>query len=131
MIKDDSEAIVEKKEFNCYMCGLFAKYNYFGNFPLKRNSDINSKSSNSKSEDIVLLEKSFISDDPFDVQNNTSFLILGSMCNICNQMVCNSNSCSFFYFKKRFCFKCAVNIDLNEFPKEIQMEIKKYSVNQK
>ena len=88
-------------------------------------------SRDSKSEDIVLIEKSFICDDPFDVQDNKSFLILGSLCNKCDQMVCNGNTCSFFYFKKRFYFKCAVIINPTEFPKEIQLEIKKYLNNQK
>ena len=117
--------------YSCHLCGFFGMYSYFGNKPLERNPSLIHKSRDSKSEDIVLIEKSFICDDPFDVQDNKSFLILGSLCNKCDQMVCNGNTCSFFYFKKRFCFKCAVIINPTEFPKEIQLEIKKYLNNQK
>ena len=118
----------ERKVFKCSMCNLFARYDYFGTKPLERHATTTSKTvqQNPKKETIILIEPAYVCDDPFSELKSNNYLILGAKCNICNKMTCVSSECSVFYFKKRFCFKCAAQCDQNEFPSEIQIEIKKY-----
>lgn len=118
----------ERKVFKCSTCGLFSRYEYFGTKPLERHSQQKQSQSSQqtqKKENIILLEKSYVSDDPFSELKSANYLVLGSNCNVCNQMVCVSNECSFFYFKRRFCFKCATQY-MDEFPLEIKTEINKF-----
>ena len=99
--------------FKCSKCSLSAKYSYYGSRPLDRYllskekdeltneqlSYLNSK----KRESVVLLEKSFICDDPFSQMKSSNYLILGSLCSQCDKMVCSSSSeCSIFIIKKGF-----------------------------
>jgi len=124
----------ERKVFKCSLCNLFARYDYFGRRPLERHSQPSeskstlSASRNSKKESIILFEDSYVCDDPFSELKANNYLVIGSKCNVCNKMVCVSAECSFFYFKKRFCFKCATEFAETEmeFPIEIRNEIKKY-----
>lgn len=121
--------------FKCSKCSLSAKYSYYGTRPLDRyllsketdelTSEQLSYLNSKKRETIVLLEKSFVCDDPFSQMKSSNYLILGSLCSQCEKMVCsNSSECSIFYYKKRFCIDCAKK-NLVEFPNEIQVEILK------
>lgn len=106
--------------FKCYLCNIYAKYNYYGNKPVEhyfQKFNLNVK------DTIVLLENAYVCDDPFS-DTKTSYLILGSKCYICKQMICISNECSLFYYNKRFCIKCAVQ-NINEFPNELKLELNK------
>ncbi len=127
------------------MCNLYTKYDYYGTRPIERHllnridrdnltkDEQNEKnklleSIKNKKESIVLLEKCYITDDPFSTLKSYNYLILGGNCSTCNQMVCMSNECSFFYYKKRFCLKCAskhLENDDGEFPDELKIELNK------
>jgi hypothetical protein len=120
MAKEEKEATnIYKNVFKCINCELYAKYDYYGNKPTEHYL----KKSKAGSDTIILLENSYICDDPFsDLKMN--YLILGSNCNECKNMICLSGQCSIFYYNKRFCIKCALN-NLDEFPLEIKNELKK------
>ena len=107
-----------KNLFKCSNCELYAKYDYYGNKPTEHYLK------KSKGDEIVLLENSYLCDDPFsDLKMN--YLILGSNCFECKKMICSSVDCSIFYYNKRFCLKCCLN-NLDEFPIEIKNELKKH-----
>ena len=81
-----------------------------------------------KKESIALLENCYVCDDPFSAVKSYNYLVLGANCFTCNQMCCMSNECSIFYYKKRFCLKCAeVNLKMEkeEFPVELKNELVK------
>ncbi|CAF0913206.1 unnamed protein product [Brachionus calyciflorus] len=131
------ESDIVKNLFKCSKCSLSAKYTYYGNRPLdryllsKQNDELTNEQLNylnsKRRENIILLEKSFVCDDPFTQLKSTNYLILGSLCSQCSKMVCsNSSECSLFYYKKRFCIDCA-RVNIEEFPSEIQQEILKKS----
>lgn len=125
----------ERKVFKCSMCNLLVRYDYFGTKPLERHKQLQADHStqqtttSQKKENLILLEKSYVCDDPFSELRSANYLVIGSNCNVCNQMVCVSGECSFFYFKKRFCFKCATQY-LDEFPLELKAEINKFNEKQ-
>ena len=117
--------------FICSLCELYSNYDYYGTQPLQRMYQTDAQQAAKQSqnkEKFVLFEKSYICNDPFSEIKSNNFLILGANCCICNKRVCVSDECSFFYFSKRFCLKCASNteIDSGEFPTEIQDIIEKY-----
>ena len=120
----------ERKEFICHMCKLYSRYVYYGTRPLERHFEktISSKST-TKKEELILLEKAYVSDDPFSELKSNNFLILGAQCHVCAKMVCVGNDCSLFYYNKRFCVKCTSEID--EFPNEIKSELLKIIENSK
>jgi hypothetical protein len=138
-----STGLTKHKVFTCYMCNLYSKYDYYGTRPLDRfllskpieeltseqKVQLSNSLNNKKKENVILLEKSYICDDPFSQLKSSNYLILGSNCSVCSRMVCVNNDCSFFYYKKRFCLKCASNYikdkSSNEFPIELKTEILK------
>lgn len=115
--------------FRCCLCNLHAKYSYYGTRPLERNQESTtsnkSQTNQLNKEQIILMEKCYICDDPFTPTNKlASYFILGANCHLCNRMVCLGAECSFFYYKKRFCLQCAQKyLDTNEFPVELKAEI--------
>lgn len=126
--------------FSCHVCQLYSKYDYYGTRPLDRHllnkptSELTSEqknllANNKKRENLILLEKCYVCDDPFSQLRSSNYLILGSLCSQCHQMVCVSGECSFFYYNKRFCMKCAKSLlqtDYHvEFPAELKAEIVK------
>ena len=124
------QEVKKKKNFTCHICQLYARYDYFGRKPLERH--IIDTKPDTKRESVILLEPCYVTDDPFSFQNSNNYLILGADCSICGQMTCVSNRCSFFYYRKRFCFKCASQPGYqNEFPEEIKIEIEKFILTQK
>jgi hypothetical protein len=135
--KDESEAKAPSEDiFECSKCGLHAKYDYYGNKPYEfyeRQSYRTSYQSTSTTakEQIVLLENCYTCRDPFEYsgaggQSRCKYLQLGSNCCNCANKICMGPDCSLFYYKKRFCIKCALSIQ-TEFPAEIQIELKKHS----
>lgn len=110
----------ESLKFQCYLCNLYANYDYYGHKPMDH---FNSQRYTNK-EKLLLLEDCYICADPFSDFKSKQFLILGAKCSICTKEVCVSNECSLFYYKKRFCMKCALN-NLTEFPDEIKKELSK------
>ena len=129
-----------RKIFRCYMCDLYAAYNYFGTRPLERHPARISTGGNQQQqqppkEDVVLLEKCYVCDDPFDELRAFNYLVLGATCHVCERMVCVDNECSLFYYDKRFCLNCArpyamldkssANDDNIEFPHEIVNELRR------
>ena len=148
---EPSDEIMQKKIFSpelnpknifaCHLCNLYSKYDYYGTRPLDRYllsksvEELTSEQknqllnlNNKKRENLILLEKCFITDDPFNPLKSSNYLILGSKCFECKKQVCVGNECSFFYYNKRFCFKCASDIIKdskmsNEFPNELRNEL--------
>ncbi|KAM9327515.1 cysteine-rich DPF motif domain-containing protein 1 isoform 1-T1 [Pholidichthys leucotaenia] len=98
-----------KDVFTCQLCHLSSPYTYYGQKPPNTRA-------------IVLLEECFVSKDPFS-PDKEKFLILGSICSLCNVRVCVGSDCSLFY-TKRFCMRC-VNKHLDQFPHQVQAELAK------
>ncbi|EIE21941.1 hypothetical protein COCSUDRAFT_33587 [Coccomyxa subellipsoidea C-169] len=96
------------KTFSCCLCGLTAPFESFG-----RSLGDHSRSSN-KSK-IILLEDSYLRQDPFASRSRPLFL--GAHCSLCQKMVCSS--CSLFY-TRRFCKPCAL-LHRKAFPPELQL----------
>ncbi|KAM9327516.1 cysteine-rich DPF motif domain-containing protein 1 isoform 2-T2 [Pholidichthys leucotaenia] len=63
-----------KDVFTCQLCHLSSPYTYYGQKPPNTRA-------------IVLLEECFVSKDPFS-PDKEKFLILGSICSLCNVRVC-------------------------------------------
>ncbi len=115
---------VEKKVFKCHLCQLYSHYDYHGRRPLERHLV---EPTAARHESITLQEVCYVIDDPFVIQSAASYLILGADCSICKQMVCVGSLCSFFYYKRRLCYKCCASPEYNqEFPDEIKTGIKKF-----
>ncbi|XP_072256363.1 cysteine-rich DPF motif domain-containing protein 1 [Pyxicephalus adspersus] len=95
--------------FRCYLCELSVPYSYFGQKPPSSHS-------------VILLEECYIMMDPFSPEKE-KFLVLGSVCNLCKQVVCVGTECSLFY-SKRFCLPC-VTKNKSEFPPEIWQDLDK------
>ena len=137
-----------KPVFTCYICDLYATYDYYGTRPLDRHANltklsatsdqadqaVNKKSSataRAKKETIVLFEKAYVRDDPFSQMKALNYLILCANCSVCNKMVCVGAECSFFYYNRRFCLNCSEEyIDQEretsiEFPQELVNELMK------
>jgi hypothetical protein len=132
--------------FTCHLCKLYSKFDYYGTRPLDRlllskpadelTAEEKIKLANifsKKRETVILMEKCFICDDPFSQLKAANYLILGSKCSVCSHLVCMSSECSFFYYKRRFCLKCASafiqDTDSNEFPIELKSELIKLISN--
>lgn len=126
---------VEHDLFKCFICNIHSKYNYYGTRPLERllisksPGELTSEQKNylvnsAKKENVILLEKCFVCDDPFSQTKASNYLILGAKCFHCDKMVCVGSECSIFYYKKRFCVNC-VKLNMDQFPKEIITEILK------
>lgn len=64
----------------------------------------------------------YLTRDPFSPRNKKQFLILGSVCSICDKDVCIKPECSIFY-SKFFCSLCA-RINIENFPLCVQKKIK-------
>ncbi|XP_069084345.1 cysteine-rich DPF motif domain-containing protein 1 isoform X3 [Pleurodeles waltl] len=69
-----------------------------------------------------LLEESYVMKDPF-TPDKEKFLILGSRCSLCSNIVCVGTECSMFY-SKRFCLPC-ITKNRDQFPPEIQKDLDK------
>lgn len=65
----------------------------------------------------------YLTRDPFSPRSKKQFLILGSICSICNKDVCIKPECSIFY-SNFFCSMCARKY-IDRFPVCIQEKIKK------
>jgi hypothetical protein len=126
--------------FTCHLCKIHSRFDYYGTRPLDRallakpTEELTQEQKtqlanifNKKRETVILLEKCYICDDPFNQLKSANYLILGSNCSVCDRMVCVSSECSFFYYKRRFCLKCASafiqDTDSNEFPAELKSEL--------
>ena len=116
-----------RKLFECYLCKTYAKCNYYGKKPMERNLDKKTTHHQRRLNELTLKEDSYCCDNPFVERRDTNFLVLGSDCCSCKQMVCISNECSLFYYDKRFCIKCAEKclLDDKEVPQELKNDIKK------
>lgn len=108
---EESEIV---KEFLCHLCQLRVKYDYFGTKPPFAKS-------------FTLLEDTYVMKDPFS--SEMGMISLGSHCSSCQKSVCASGDCSIFY-TKRFCLPCVQN-KIEEFPVEIQQELKNKALYQK
>lgn len=101
----DSEPI---KYFQCEICNLRERYEYFGNDP-------------PFTKQYKLLENSYVIEDPFVPPKQNQFIILGTHCIKCTKSVCKDSSCS-FYYNGTYCMQCAkINCDM--FPPSVQEKI--------
>ncbi|XP_025021009.1 cysteine-rich DPF motif domain-containing protein 1 [Python bivittatus] len=100
---------LKQDTFECELCGLTAPYSYYGQQPPNAYS-------------VTLLEDCYVIKDPFTPEKDR-ILILGAQCSLCHKRVCVGPDCSLFY-SKRFCLPC-VNSHINEFPLEIEEDLKK------
>lgn len=64
----------------------------------------------------------YLARDPFSPRSKKQFLILGSVCSLCDKDVCVKPECSLFY-SKLFCSLCARK-NIANFPSCIQEKIK-------
>lgn len=64
----------------------------------------------------------YLARDPFSARSKKQFLILGSVCSVCDKDVCVRSECSIFY-SKFFCSICARK-NIQYFPSCIQNKIK-------
>ncbi|XP_073478005.1 cysteine-rich DPF motif domain-containing protein 1 isoform X1 [Aquarana catesbeiana] len=106
---DLGESHPPKGIFVCHLCGLSVPYTYFGQNPPHTHS-------------VILLEECYVMMDPFTPEKE-KFLVLGSVCSLCKQVVCIGTECSLFY-SKRFCLPC-VTKNKSEFPPEIRQDLEK------
>jgi hypothetical protein len=125
--------------FECHLCKIYSTYDYYGSKPLterklsietnnpiyNKKETISSDKNLIKRDNLTLLEKAYICDDPFSEIRTNNYLILGAKCSSCHKMVCVDSECSIFYYTKRFCLACCKNISKSEFPLEINEEIEK------
>lgn len=113
-IKDEKpetqEAEEEIKIFKCSICLLEEQYGYKGqNPPFSRH--------------VKMLEDSYIMEDPYFPPGKNEFIILGADCFICNNSVCKSPECSFFYLKT-YCMNC-LKENISYFPEIVQLKVSK------
>lgn len=109
-----SEAKPEPQYFNCEICALHERYDYFGNSPpFVRH--------------YKLLENAYIIEDPFLPPKQNEFIILGSHCIKCGKSVCKDSNCS-FYYGGTYCIYCAKG-SIDSFPQNVQQKINKIIVN--
>ncbi|KAL1513609.1 hypothetical protein ABEB36_003000 [Hypothenemus hampei] len=111
-VKEEKEdtLTVEAKYFECTLCGLKERYEYFGKEPPFQKS-------------FILLEDCYVIEDPFLPPKQGHSLILGSNCNSCTKPICKDGNCS-VYYNGSFCIKCA-KISINKFPNAVQEKLNK------
>ncbi|XP_050429412.1 cysteine-rich DPF motif domain-containing protein 1 [Adelges cooleyi] len=104
------EPVVEERPiFQCRNCGMTEQYDCFGNrVPFNRN--------------VKTIADVYIARDPFSPRSQRQYLILGSVCSMCDKDVCLKPECSIFY-SKYFCSNCA-RTHIKNFPTKIQEKIK-------
>ncbi|KAF5271111.1 hypothetical protein FQA39_LY08249 [Lamprigera yunnana] len=114
--KETTEAseATEPQYFQCSICSLKEKYEYFG-----------------KSPEFVysykLKEDSYIIEDPFLPPRNREYLVLGSHCIKCTRPVCKDSNCS-FYFDATYCIRCAKGTE-EKFPKPLREKLNRIIIN--
>lgn len=104
------EQVVEERPiFQCRNCNMIERYDCFSDHvPFNRH--------------FRTKIDYYLARDPFSPRNKRQFLILGSVCSVCDTDVCVKPECSLFY-SKFFCIICARKNILN-FPPCIQEKIK-------
>lgn len=101
--------IEERPIFLCTNCNLTERYDCFGDrVPFNRN--------------VRTKVDCYLARDPFTPRSKRQFLILGSVCSVCDKDVCVKVECSIFY-SKFFC-SCCARKNIEEFPPSIQEKIK-------
>lgn len=98
----------ELQYFNCDLCGLREKYEYFGRAP-------------PFSKNFKLSEDSYLIEDPFTAPKQGEILIIGAHCIVCNKMVCKDTPCS-LYYHGTYCFDCA-KVRASTLPKAVQEKL--------
>lgn len=106
--KEEEDSKLEIKCFECSLCNLREKYDYFGNNP-------------PFTREYRLEEHAYIIEDPFLPPKRGEFLVLGSHCIKCGSSVCKDTQCS-FYFGGTYCMKCAKENQKN-FPGAVQEKL--------
>jgi len=101
-----------KETFECSLCHLKEKYDYFGTKPPFCKA-------------VTFADDSYVMRDPFSSSrdNNANFLLLGSNCAVCYKSVCQD--CSIF-FTRRICSNCSRE-KINLLPEELRKKINKPS----
>lgn len=95
----------ELQYFECILCGLREKYDYFGKLPPYQ-------------KHLLLQEDSYVIEDPFIPPKQEEILILGAHCIMCRRMVCKDANCSIFY-NGTLCIDCTKSKRF-DFPKVVQ-----------
>ncbi|XP_066253708.1 cysteine-rich DPF motif domain-containing protein 1 [Euwallacea similis] len=109
IIKDSNEIMY----FNCDLCGLRQRYEYFGNSPPFYRG-------------FKLQEEAYVIEDPFIAPKQGEILILGAHCIHCQKMVCKDSSCS-LYYAGTHCINC-IKDNVSFFPKVIQDKLNRIVV---
>lgn len=91
--------------FQCAICSLKEKFDYFGCDP-------------PYIKNYRFKENSYCIEDPFVPAKQGEYIILGTHCIKCNIMVCKDTNCS-FYYDGTHCIKCAKECS-KMFPKVVQ-----------
>lgn len=107
---EDKPKLCENLKFQCSVCKYHERYDYFGMNP-------------SYMKNYILLEDSYVIEDPFLPPRQGEYIILGANCSACNKAVCKDQRCS-IYFDKTICINCAKDC-LSSFPKVLQDKLNK------
>ncbi|CAG9765812.1 unnamed protein product [Ceutorhynchus assimilis] len=100
----------EIKYFECALCNLREKYEYFGKAaPFQKK--------------FILSEDSYVIEDPFAAPKQGEIVVLGAHCVACNKMVCKDLYCS-VYYNGTYCIHCAKSGNA-KFPKVIEEKLNK------
>ncbi|XP_003244737.1 cysteine-rich DPF motif domain-containing protein 1 [Acyrthosiphon pisum] len=110
IVNTETEPVVEERPiFVCKNCNLTERYDCF-NDHVSFNRKVGTK------------VDYYLARDPFSPRSKRQFLILGSVCSMCDKDVCIKPECSIFY-SKFFCSICARKY-ISNFPTSIQEKIK-------
>ncbi|XP_025204127.1 cysteine-rich DPF motif domain-containing protein 1 [Melanaphis sacchari] len=110
IVNTETEAVVEERPiFICKNCNLTERYDCF-NDHVSFNRNVGTK------------VDYYLARDPFSPRSKRQFLILGSVCSMCDKDVCIKPECSIFY-SKFFCSTCARKY-ISNFPTCVQKKIK-------
>lgn len=114
--KPDISTETEKpvyKYFQCSICLLKEKYEYFGTNP-------------PYTKIYKLLEDSYCIEDPFVPPKQGQFIVLGAHCIKCRNSVCKDTNCS-FYFGGTYCIKCA-KCHAGTFPEVVREKLNRIAI---
>eukprot|EP00123_Amoebidium_parasiticum_P005117 comp16367_c0_seq1/m.14209 comp16367_c0_seq1/g.14209 ORF comp16367_c0_seq1/g.14209 comp16367_c0_seq1/m.14209 type:complete len:133 (-) comp16367_c0_seq1:163-561(-) len=94
-----------RRTFNCHLCGLKARVDYYGRKPFFA------------ARQVVLYEDAYVMRNPFGA-GGEGHLVLGANCTACSRPVCVGCST---YYTRRYCNTCMAE-NIRFFPLEIQKE---------
>ncbi|XP_055380144.1 cysteine-rich DPF motif domain-containing protein 1 [Condylostylus longicornis] len=117
------EDLKPKIQFSCYLCGMFEECHYKGKEPPFVSGSVKFR------EESYVIRDPFIAPPPLGKSKAEYFIIIGTQCVICKNLVCKGLSCS-FYYNVTYCLSCLEEV-MTKLPKEVQVRAKKQIANSK